>query len=129
MIDAPLVGPSWEICHSIVETPRGRWLAPTSTWRAWDGGDYEGDRAVVLISDDRGQTWRTFGTSFDGRKTQLSYLEQSVISFDEETVLAVSWVYELEKGASRPTVYSVSKDGGATFSEPRATGLSRKHAK
>ena len=32
----PLDGPTWEMCHSIVELKSGRWLAPTATWRSGD---------------------------------------------------------------------------------------------
>ncbi len=123
MVEPPLVGPSWEICHSIVETGNGRWIAPTSTWRSWDGNDYPGDRAVVLISDDRAGSWSNCGITFDGRKTQLSYLEQSVVNLNDEALLAVSWVYDLETGNTKPSVYSISRDRGATFTEPRLTGF------
>lgn len=123
LIETPLKAPSWEICHCMVETADGRWLAPTSTWRGWDGGNYSGDRAVVLISDDRGQSWPLHGVTFDGQQNQLSYLEQSVITLNDQSVLAVSWVYELENGASHPTAYSVSRDRGVSFGQPRETGL------
>jgi len=123
MIEAPLIGPSWEICHSIVDIGNGRWLAPTSTWRGWDGKDYPGDRAVVLISDDQGKSWSKFGTTFDGRKTELSYLEQSVIGLNVEVVLAVAWVYDIDSGSTRPSVYAISRDGGETFTEPQVTGF------
>ncbi len=33
----PLVGPAFEMCHRIVELADGRWLAPTSTWKGWNG--------------------------------------------------------------------------------------------
>ena len=30
-------GPSWELCHAIVELRDGRWLLPLSTWMGWHG--------------------------------------------------------------------------------------------
>jgi hypothetical protein len=122
-INPPLVGPSWEICHPIVELGDGSWIAPTSTWRNWDGSDYPGDQAVVLISADRGESWPKYGVTFDGRESKLSYLEQSVIELRDGTLLAVSWVYDLETGCTKPTVYAVSADGGLTFNEPKPTGF------
>jgi hypothetical protein len=123
MVSAPLEGPSWEICHPIVELTNGTWIAPTSTWRGWAGNDYPGDRAVVLISNDGGESWPHYGTTFDGRNTGLSYLEQSVVALADGLILAVSWVYELTTGRTRPSVYALSSDGGLTFSEPRPTGF------
>lgn len=122
-IEPPLRGPSWEICHSIVETRSGDWLAPTSTWRGWSPKDYPGDRAVVLISRDKGASWKDYGTTFDGRRNNLSYLEQSVIEMDDGLLLAVAWVYELENGVTKPSVYGLSADGGKTFTAPRITGF------
>jgi sialidase-1 len=123
VIETPLIGPSWEICHPIVELRDGRWLAPTSTWRDWDAKNYEGDRAVVLISDDRGESWLSYGCSFDGRETKLSYLEQSVIQLQDGSILAVSWVFAAETGSTRPTVYSISEDRGKSFSDPEPAGF------
>ena len=123
MVAPPLVGPSWEICHSVLETAEGTWIAPTSTWRDWSGEDYPGDRAVVLISDDKGRTWPRFGITFDGRKTGLSYLEQSVVGLEDGSLLAVSWAYDLNTGTTKPSVFSLSRDGGVTFTEPRLTGF------
>lgn len=123
LIATPLVGPSWEICHPIVELKDGRWLAPTSTWRDWQAEGYLGDQAVVLISDDCGKSWLDYGLTFDGRQTKLSYLEQSVIQLETGEVLAVSWVYRLSTGQSMPTVYSISADRGKHFSAPNNTGF------
>ena len=36
-ISPPLVGQPFEVCHTIVELADGRWLAPVSCLRCWDG--------------------------------------------------------------------------------------------
>ena len=122
-IEPPLVGPSWEICHHIVELADGRWLAPTATWRGWNGENPSGDQSPVFISDNRGRTWPTFGRCFDGRTTLLTYWEQSVVQLQDGRLLAVSWVYDMETGATHPNQYSISEDRGETFSEPMPTGF------
>ena len=122
-VKPPLIGPSWEVCHAVVELKDGRWLAPTSTWRGWHGENPSGDQAVAFISDDRGKTWPTFGRTFDGRQTGLCHLEQSVIQLQDGRILAVSWVYDLKTSASPPTEYSISEDRGKTFRGPVHTGF------
>ena len=77
-IDPPLIGPSWEICHPVLELDTGRLLAPTATWRGWDGYSPSGEKSPVFISDDGGQSWPRYGAAFDGRATGLSHWEQSV---------------------------------------------------
>jgi sialidase-1 len=123
VITPPLVGPAFETCHGIVELPSGRWLAPTSTWRGWDGAHPNGDQAVVLISDDRGHTWPTHSVTFDGRAEGLIHWEQSVVSLGFDEVLAISWVYHPASGSHRPNRYAVSHDGGSSFGPPAEIGI------
>lgn len=122
-IDTPLVGPAFEICHTVVELPSGRWLAPTSTWRGSDGSLPDGEKAVVLISDDKGETWPEFGVSFDGNAEGLIHWEQSVVALGGDDVLSLAWVYHPDSGTHRPNRYALSRDGGKTFDPPRETGL------
>ena len=122
-IQPPLVGPSWEICHPILELADGRSLAPTATWRGWNGENPSGEQSPVLISDDGGKTWPKFGRAFDGRSTGLTHWEQSVVQVQDGRLLAVAWVYDTRSGATHPTVYSISTDRGETFSQPVPTGF------
>jgi hypothetical protein len=122
-IRPPLVGPSWEICHPIVELSNGRWLAPTATWKGWNGENPSGEQAVVLISDDQGESWPVYSRTFDGRQQSLSHLEQSVIELQDGRVLSLCWVFDMKTGATFPTKYTISDDRGETFCEPRPTGF------
>lgn len=128
-IDPPLVGPSWEICSPVVELSSGRWLAPTATWRGWNGDNPSGEMAVVLVSDDAGKSWPVFGISFDGRESGRSHLEQSVLELDDNRTLAVCWVIDVNTGKNYPSEYSISTDGGESFSAPRFTGFSAQTCK
>lgn len=122
-INPPLIGPSWEICHPILELNDGRWLLPTATWRGWNGDNPSGDQADVFISDDLGETWPSFGRSFDGRKTLLTYWEQSLIQLKDNRLLAVCWVYDMKTGTTYPNQYSISKNRGQDFCNPMDTGF------
>jgi hypothetical protein len=121
IIDTPLVGPSWEICHPVLELSGGRLLAPTATWRGLNGENPSGDQSPVFISEDGGRTWPDFGRSFDGRETGLTHWEQSVVELRDGRLLAVAWVYRIESGHTYPSVYSISEDRGESFSEPAPT--------
>lgn len=123
IITPPLVSPAWEVCHHILELPDGRWLAPTATWRGWNGENPAGEQAVVLISGDRGKTWLSFRRTFDGRESGLLHWEQSVVPLQDGRLLAVAWVHDQRTGENLPTPYSISDDGGRTFSTPQPTGL------
>jgi hypothetical protein len=121
-ITPPLVSSAWEICHAIIELRGGRWLAPTSTRRGWNGENPSGEQTVAFISDDCGRSWPSFGRIFDGRSSSdRCHLEASVIELLDGRILATAWVHNLSTGKSFPTEYSISEDRGETFSHPMPT--------
>ena len=122
-IDVPLDGPSYEICHAVVDLPDGRWLAPTATWAGWDGSLPEGAKTVVLISADHGRTWPEHAVMFDGTAEGVEHWEVSVVPLDGDRVLAVCWVFHGESGTHRPNRYALSSDGGRSFAPPAELGL------
>ena len=42
---------------------------------------------------------------------------------ERDRVLAVAWKHDPQAGENLPTPYTISNDGGLTFSPPRPTGL------
>jgi hypothetical protein len=128
-IEPSLIGPSWEICHHILELEDGRWLAPTATWRAWNGDHPSGEQSVVLISVDQGKSWPSFGRTFDGRESGVSHLEQSVIQLQDGRILALSWAHDAKSGKNLPSLYTLSTDRGESFSPPTETGFLAQTAK
>lgn len=127
-IEPPLVGPAFEVCHSIVELADGRWLAPTATWKGWDGDAPSGMKAVALVSHDRGRTWPEFLDVMDDYARGIIHWEQSLIQLPDRRLLAVAWAFQERSGRSGPTPYAISADG-RTFSSPRPTGLRGQTAK
>lgn len=122
-IAPPLASPAWEICHSIVELRNGRWLAPTSTWRGWNGENPTGEQTLAFISDDQGRHWPTYGRIFDGRNDNRTHLEVSVVELADGRILAVAWVRDVESGTNFPTEYCISYDQGESFGPPALTGF------
>lgn len=129
LIKPPLIGSSWETCHHILELENGRWLAPLATWRNWNGDHPAGQQAIVFISDDQGKSWPAFGRTFDGRESGILHLEQSVIQLHDGRILAICWQHDLETGKTLPSIYSLSRDLGESFSQPAETGFLAQTAK
>ena len=127
-IEPPLVGPSFEVCHPIRELADGRWLAPTSTWKGWDGAAPNGMNAVALVSKDRGRSWPEYLSVIDGYDQGVIHWEQSLVELADKRLLAVAWAYEEASGRTLPTPYAISGDG-KVFSKPRPTGLRGQTAK
>lgn len=127
-IQPPLTGPAFEMCHAIVELPDGRWLAPTSTWRGWNGDAPHGMQCVALVSHDRGETWPEYLPVMDGHHQGLIYWEVSLGRLLDGRLLAVCWVFDERSGKSRPNEFALSADG-RSFCPPRPTGMHGQTAK
>lgn len=122
IITPPLSGPAFEICHNILELPNGNWLAPCSTQRM-DGVEFKEKKVVVLISEDKGITWDHYGVAFDGTKEGITHWESSVCHLKGDDLLSVTWAYHETTATHLPNRFSVSHDGGRTFSAPEEIGI------
>ena len=127
-IETPLVGPAFEICHPIRQLRDGRWLAPTSTWKGWDGDAPNGMNAVALVSHDRGRTWPEYIRVIEAYDRGIIHWEQSLVELPDGRLLAVAWAMEERTGKSLPTPYTVSADA-RSFGPARPTGLRGQTAK
>lgn len=128
VIDPPLVGPAFELCHRIIELKDGRWLAPTSTWRGWNGDEPNGMKAIALVSHDKGWSWPEYIDVIDRYADGIISWEQSIVQLPDGRLLAVAWLYDEKSGGTLPTPYAVSADG-KTFGKPAETGLRGQTAK
>lgn len=121
-IAPPIEGPAFEICHNIVELPNGNWLAPCSTQRM-DGLEFKERKVVILISEDKGVSWKDYGVAFDGTKEGVTHWESSVCHLGGDDLLAVTWAYHEASATHLPNRFSVSHDGGRTFCTPAEIGI------
>lgn len=122
-VTPPVVGPSYESNARIVELSDGRWLLYTSTWRAWDGYDPTGMKAVAFLSDDKGKTWPEYSVVLDGSADGVIHWEQKIIELKDNRILSIAWAYDERTGSDRPNVYALSEDGGRSFGIAQSTGL------
>ena len=122
-IEPPLVGPEFELCSPVTELQDGTWLLPTSTWKAWDGSNPTGMKAVAFVSRDSGKIWPEFVDVMDGTANGVIYWEHKIVELGPGCLLAVAWAYDEPNGRDLPNAYSISEDGGKSFCAPRDTGL------
>ena len=127
-IAPPLTGPAFEVCPHIGDLGDGRWLAPTATWKGWDGEAPNGMKAIALVSRDQGTTWPEYIDVMDAYDRGVISWEQSLVQLSDGRLLAVAWAYNERTGRSEPTPYALAAaDGG--FSASRMTGLNGQTAK
>jgi hypothetical protein len=118
----PLNGTEFETCHPVVELADGRWLAPTCTWRTWDGAAPYGMKAIAFVSHDGGASWPAYVDIRDDWQDGLTNWEQSLIQLRSGVLLALTWRYQVDGGATAPTEFVYSTDG-TTFLRGGPTGF------
>jgi sialidase-1 len=127
-IQAPLVGPGFEVCHRVIELSDGRWLAPTATWKGWNGEAPNGMQAIALVSHDQGRTWPEWITIVNQYDRGVVSWEQGLTQLPDGRLVAVVWSFDEKAGRSLPNRYAISADG-RTFSPPRENGMRGETAK
>lgn len=118
IIPAQLPGP-YEISNPIVVTHDGRWLAPAATHHR----ELYGEKVVVFESADEGRTWPGMHTVFEHPEKKTGYLEQKLIEFQPNRLIAIAWRQDFQSDADLDNAISFSNDGGLTWSDPLATGV------
>lgn len=127
-VKTPLVGPAFEICHKIIELTDGRLLAPTATWRGWNGDAPNGMQAIALVSHDRGETWPEWISIVNQWDKEIVSWEQGLTQLADGRLVCVVWSFDSKAGKSLPNRYAISRDG-KTFSAPRENGMQGETAK
>ena len=128
-ITPPLVGQPFEVCHSIVELKDGRWLAPVSCLRHWDGQAPNGLKIVALVSTDQGQTWPTYIDVMDDHANGIVHFEKALVQLADDRLLALGWAFDERRGKTKGVNYAVSNDGQTFSTPPRPTGLNGETSK
>jgi sialidase-1 len=123
LIKAPLEGPSFEMCSPLVPLGDGRLLWPTSTWRGWDGYCPDGMKMIALVSYDNGRTWPEYFDIMNRSADRIIFWEGKVVELSGKLLLATAWAYDEANGKDLPNQYSLSRDGGKTWSAPASTGI------
>lgn len=122
-IEPPLTGPSFEACSPIVILNDGRWIWPTSTWRDWNGYSPNGMKMIALESHDEGKTWPSYFEVMNDSANQIIYWEGKIVEMADGKLVSLAWVYDEKNGRDLPNHFSISADGGLTWSLPKSTGI------
>ncbi len=110
----PLPGP-FEAQAPVCVLADGPWIVPMSTWRAWDGSHPNGDKAIALISEDKGDTWGGPVTVMLDPDEKLVFWEMRLCELEPGRVLALAWAHDKTRALDIENQYAISEDGGRSF--------------
>jgi hypothetical protein len=114
----PMPAGGLEISHGILPLHSGRLLAPAATIPSGKLGE----QVIAVISDDGGATWPRRAVAIEDPAGQLGYFEQKLAELAPNRLVASAWTVTLDDVADRPNSYTISEDGGLTWTAPRFIG-------
>lgn len=107
------------ISHGILALSSGRLLAPAVVLPP----NRPGERVVVAVSHDDGETWPCHTVVFEDPAKRHGYLELKLAQLASGRVIATCWTTTLDEGADQENAFSMSNDYGSTWSDPVSTGI------
>lgn len=115
-------GPYVEASAPITVLKDGTLITPITGFPNWDGKLTSRLCGRALRSDDCGKTWNDDAVcmDFDGNVTCY---EQRMCVLESGTVVNIGWNENVVTGERLDNHYTVSHDGGKTFSRPVSTGI------
>jgi hypothetical protein len=109
----------YEVSHGLLCLKSGRLLAPAATLAT----QRLGETVVVAISDDDAESWPRHAVAMRDPQGQHGFFEQKLAQLPDGRVLCVAWTVTLDQVVDCCNHYTISDDGGLTWSEPRATDV------
>lgn len=122
-INPPINWSTWELCSVILPLDADRWLLPTAIFPDWEGRSPLGVKALVMTSEDRGQSWPRSTDVFDFWDQKTTAWEQKQAVLSDGRILAVCWCFNYATKQDEPNRYTLSHDHGATYGTARDTPL------
>ena len=107
-----------EVSHGLLPLASGRLLAPA----ALIPPGRLGEKVIVSISDDGGMSFPRDAVAMQDPGGRFGYFEQKFAEIAPNRVVATAWTVTLKGIDDQANSYTLSTDGGLTWTQPRSIG-------
>lgn len=116
-------GPHVEASAPLYNLKSGAWVTPITGFAKWDGTHTGRNCGRLLRSNDCGKTWGdgTISMAFDN--DEVTCFEQRLSELNSGMIVTIGWNENMLTGERLCNHYTLSTDGGRTFSKPQSTGI------
>jgi len=108
-----------EVSFAALAHSSGRLLAPGATLAE---KSKLGERVIVALSDDGGETWPRQSTVFEDPAGEKAFFEHKFSELPNGDILATAWAATLGDYRDLENSYTISHDAGETWGPVRSTG-------
>ena len=115
-------GPHVEASAPITLLPDGGWITPITGFPDWEGNMHGKLCGRALVSRDEGRSWSDDSVCMDFGAPVTAY-EQRMCVLASGTIVNIGWNENVETGERLQNHYTLSRDGGKTWTAPRPTGI------
>ena len=116
-------GPHIEASAPITVMQDGSWITPITGFPDWAGKAHGPVCGRALISHDEGKTWNDDAVCMSFGEKQVTCYEQRMCQLASGTLVCIGWNEDLTTGERMDNHYTISLDGGKTWTAPRSTGV------
>ena len=116
-------GPHAEASAPLSVLADGSWASPITGFADWQGKYTSRNCGRLLRSSDRGKTWNDDVVCMAFENDEVTCFEQRLCQLASGKLVCIGWNENLRSGERLPNHYTVSTDGGKSFSSPRSTGI------
>ena len=100
-----------------------RWMYPLETWKPEGYPGPPDQKAAAVFSADQGRTWGEFTVVADDPSGELLWWDQMNTVLPGGRIYTMLWTHVYGTSEDLPNHWTVSEDGGRTWSSPRPTNL------
>ena len=121
-VTLPTEWSDFETCSPVIEVAAGRWLVPTSPVKNFAGERSHLPPGMAFVSNDAGQTWNSWVTTFGKDAAGLCALEQKLTRLSDGRWLIVCWSIDAA-GKTVPNRYAIADVAAKSFGPSRSTAI------
>ena len=101
----------------------GTLITPITGFPDWEGKPHGKTEGHALISTDGGGSWSDSSVCMSFDNDEVTAYEQRMCVLESGTVVNIGWNESLRSGERLDNHYTISTDGGRSWSAPRSTGI------
>lgn len=116
-------GPHAEASAPLTVLHDGTLITPITGFADWEGKLHSRNCGRALVSHDGGKTWNDDAICMAFEGDEVTCFEQRMCQLDSGTVVNIGWNENIRTGERMQNHYTLSHDGGRTWTEPRPTGI------